>query len=53
MKKKIVLAGTAVLLLFVLSGCQQADAVGKSSITSFDGELQAAPNQTLQSRPCH
>lgn len=45
MKKKIILAGAAALLLVVLSGCQQTDVVGKTSITSFDAVLQAIPNQ--------
>lgn len=45
MKKKIILAGAAVLVLVVLSGCQQTDIVGKTSVTSFDAVLQAIPHQ--------
>jgi hypothetical protein len=45
MKKKIILAGVATLLLVALSGCQQTDVVGKQSITSFDAVLQAIPDQ--------
>jgi hypothetical protein len=48
MKKKIILAGTALLFLVVLSGCQQTDVVGKTSITSFDAVLQAIPNQIVE-----
>ncbi|KAF5052119.1 MULTISPECIES: hypothetical protein [Acetobacterium] len=48
MKKKIILAGAALLLLVVLSGCQQTDVVGKTSITSFDAVLQAIPNQIAE-----
>ncbi len=48
MKKKIILAGTALLFLVVLSGCQQTDVVGKTSITSFDAVLQAIPNQVAE-----
>lgn len=48
MKKKIILAGAALLLLVVLSGCQQTDVVGKTSITSFDAVLQVIPNQIAE-----
>ncbi|URN83199.1 hypothetical protein [Acetobacterium wieringae] len=48
MKKKIILAGAALLLLVVLSGCQQTDVVGKTSITSYDAVLQAIPNQIVE-----
>ncbi|HEY5556536.1 hypothetical protein [Acetobacterium sp.] len=45
MKKKIFLAGAAALLLIVLSGCQQTDIVGKTSITSFNEVLSAIPDK--------
>ncbi len=45
MKKKIIIAGTALLFLVVLAGCQQTDVVGKTSITSFDAVLSAIPDQ--------
>ncbi|MBU4541597.1 MAG: hypothetical protein KJ774_10300 [Firmicutes bacterium] len=48
MKKKIVLAGTALLFLVVLAGCQQTDVVGNTSITSFDAVLKAVPNQIAE-----
>ncbi|OXS25778.1 MAG: hypothetical protein BI182_12830 [Acetobacterium sp. MES1] len=48
MKKKIVLVGAVALLLVVLSGCQQADVVGKQSIASFDAVLQAIPDQIAE-----
>ncbi|PKM60150.1 MAG: hypothetical protein CVU99_09575 [Firmicutes bacterium HGW-Firmicutes-4] len=48
MKKKIIIAGTALLFLVVLAGCQQTDVVGKTSITSFDAVLQAIPNQIAE-----
>ena len=48
MKKKIIIAGTALLFLVVLAGCQQTDVVGKTSITSFDAVLQAIPNQIVE-----
>jgi len=48
MKKKIIIAGTALLFLVVLAGCQQTDVVGKTSITSFDAVLQAIPDQIVE-----
>lgn len=45
MKKKIILAGASVLLLIILSGCQQTDVVGKTSITSFNEVLSAIPDK--------
>lgn len=45
MKKKLLFAGAAILLLVVLSGCQQTDVVGKTAITSFDAVLQTIPDQ--------
>jgi len=49
MKKKIVLAGAVVLLLVVLSGCQQTDAAGNP----LDKERKAAPSQILPPPSCH
>ncbi|WP_296559533.1 hypothetical protein [uncultured Acetobacterium sp.] len=48
MKKKIVLAGTVLLFLVVLAGCQQTDVVGNTSIASFDAVLKAVPNQIAE-----